>query len=114
MHPPPRVRILAPCGRCGRAVALAVGWSPTGPFPAYRLGGGARAVGPQAHSAPRRCPTEGRISTEDEPAEAGSKNKNSRPEPERNLPGQTSYALKNSTKLFTFLVRHCGVGATSQ
>ncbi len=59
--------------------------------------------GPQAHGAPRRCPTEGRNSTKDEPTEAGSQTKT-----------PDLYALRKSTKLFTLRVRHCGVGATSQ
>ena len=67
--------------------------------------------GPQAHGAPRRCPTEGKNSTEGvadgptahQPAEASSQTKTI-----------DLYARKKSTRLFTLRVRHCGVGATSQ
>ena len=72
----PRSRYPRAYRRCGRAVALA---DPAGPSSATKPrcfdGNGPRPADRKRDRAPRRCPTKGRNSTEDEPAEAGSQHK---------------------------------------
>ena len=95
---------LRSAGRRPSSAAMPSGREWSGPRPADR----------KAKRPPRRCPTEGRNSTEDEPAEAGSKNKKLRPRTAAPPTRPDLYALRKSTRLFTLRVRHCGVGATSQ